>query len=296
VISPVHIRDLKGDEMSDDAALVNTALQGPRSRQILCDLLGSDHERDRLNRLQRTRFMETIIERMEVMISRTGYTGEEVGYEILMHPADAVVLWKLLLDAGAKFGLKPVGLGARDSLRIEAGLPLHGSELAGQFNISPIEAGFGPYVKFHKSFFVGRNELLRAMHANHETNARHAASVSHTSHTSYGFNRAVVRFRMLTRGARIAKSGDPVISGRTQRMIGRVTSCAVDAEGVQIGMACVDRQYAREEVKIGIVPLSSGSRTTLKSVTELAAGDRFPLPVEAVILSRFPEKRRMGPA
>jgi glycine hydroxymethyltransferase len=265
--SEVTIRDLKGKKMPEDEALVDIAVQGPESLHILSGLVRAEVEQGRLNRLQKMRFIETELDGMDILVSRAGYTGEEIGYELFVHPVDAPRLWSLVLDAGKRFGVMPVGLGARDSLRTEAGLPLHGNELAGPHNISPIEAGFGPYVKFHKAFFIGRNALLQKMRSS---------------------KMAVGRFRMLSRGVRIVKTGDIVVSGRSQRMIGHVTSCAVDGEGIQIGLAYVDAQYAREEVRIGIISASTAGRERSKSITELELGDRFPLHVEAVMLSRFP--------
>ena len=267
----VNIRDLKSRDVPAEEALVDIALQGPESLKILKELAPDDRERGRLGQLQKTRFIETGLDDLDAIVSRTGYTGEEIGYEIFVHPVDAPRFWNLLLDAGRKYGLRPVGLGARDSLRTEAGLPLHGHELAGLHNISPVEAGFGPYVKLHKAFFIGRNALIQKMRVS---------------------KMAVARFRMLSRGVRIAKPGDIVISGRTQRMIGHVTSCAVNGEGFQIGMAYVDAQYAREDVRVGIIPESSNGKGKVKSIMELDVGDRFPLPVEAVMLSRFPEGTR----
>ncbi len=266
ILAEVTIQDLKGEGLPNSEALVDVALQGPESLEVLRKLLSSDGERSRLDRLEKTKFMETALGGIDVIVSRTGYTGEEFGYELFVSPGKAPRLWNLLLHEGKNFGIKPIGLGARDSLRTEVGLPLHGHELAGLHNISPIEAGFGPYVKFHKAFFIGRDALLKGMQ---------------------DMGMAVARFRMTSRGVRIAKPGDIVLSSRTQRVIGNVTSCAVDAEGVQVGMAYVNAQFAREDVRIGIIPAqgreASGSRG------ELAIGDRFPLPAEAVVLSRFPE-------
>ena len=265
--SEVTIRDLKGKKMPEDEALIDIALQGPESLHVLSELARVEVERGRLHRLQKMRFIETELDGLDIVVSRAGYTGEELGYELFVHPVDAPRLWSLVLDAGKRFGLMPVGLGGRDSLRTEAGLPLHGHELAGPHNISPIEAGFGPYVKFHKAFFIGRNALLQKTRAS---------------------KMAVGRFRMFSRGVRIAKPGDIVVSGRSQRIIGHVTSCAVNGEGIQIGMAYVDAQYAREDVRIGIISASTAGRERSKSITELELGDRFPLPVEAIMLSRFP--------
>jgi glycine cleavage system aminomethyltransferase T len=211
--------------------------------------------------------METTLSGIDVIVSRTGYTGEEFGFELFIDPNKAPSLWDLLLQEGKKYYIKPIGLGARDSLRTEVGLPLHGHELAGQYNISPIEAGFGPYVKFHKPFFIGRDALLKGMSKR---------------------QMAVARFRMTSKGVRIAKPGDIVLSSRTQRVIGNVTSCAVDAEGVQVGMAYVNTQFTREDVSIGIIPARSREASGARG--DLAIGDRFPLPAEAVVLSRFPER------
>jgi glycine hydroxymethyltransferase len=263
----VKIRDLKAGSVPAGEALLDIALQGPRSLDTLKMLAANDAERERLGRVQKTRFIETEFDGLEVIVSRTGYTGEEIGFELFVHPVDAPRLWNLILDAGKTHGLKPAGLGARDSLRTEAGLPLHGHELAGPHDITPLEAGFGPYVKFHKAFFIGRDALIRKM----------------------GESRmAVARFRMLSRGVRISKPDDIVISSRTQRMIGRVSSCSVDGKGFQIGMVYIDGQYTREGVRIEIVPDSSKTRGMEKAIADLDLGDRFPLPVEAVILDRFP--------
>jgi glycine hydroxymethyltransferase len=267
VPAEVALRDLKAKGLPDDEALIDIALQGPASLEILCETASDYRERSGLQQLQKTKFIETKLAGFDVIVSSTGYTGEEIGYEMFLHPAHAPLFWSILLEEGKRFGIKPVGLGARDSLRTEAGLPLYGHELAGSHNISPIEAGFGSYVKFHKAFFIGRTALLKRMRES---------------------NMAVARFRMLSKGVRIAKPRDIVISERTQKMIGHVTSCAVDGEGIQVGMAYVDAQYAREDVRIGIISASTAGRERSKSITELELGERFPLPVEAIILGRFP--------
>jgi glycine hydroxymethyltransferase len=267
ILEGVSIRDLKGGGVPADEALVDVALQGPESLNVLRKLLSSEGERSRLERLEKTKFMESTLDGIDVIVSRTGYTGEETGYELFVSPGKAPRLWNLLIDGGKKFGIKPVGLGARDSLRTEMGLPLHGHELAGRYNISPVEAGFGPYVKFHKAFFIGRDALLKGI-----------SKVQMT----------VARFRMASKGVRIAKPGDIVLSSRTQKVVGNVTSCAVDAEGVQVGMAYVNVQSAREGVRIGIIPAQTREASGTRE--DLQIGDRFPLPSEAVVLSRFPER------
>ncbi len=94
---------------------------------------------------------------IEVWFGRTGYTGED-GFEIFVKANKAEALWNLLLERGKKFGIEPCGLGARDTLRLEAGLPLYGHELDDE--TSPIEAGLGWSVKPDKGEFSGREKIL----------------------------------------------------------------------------------------------------------------------------------------
>ena len=117
----------------------------------------------------------------DVVISRTGYTGERIAYELFVHPEHSPKFWESLLKAGEIYGLKPCGLAARDSTRTEAGLPLYGHELAGPMALSPADAGFGSYVKTWKPFFIGRGSYIS------QENAR---------------NRSIVRFRMNEKGVR----------------------------------------------------------------------------------------------
>ncbi len=142
----------KGVELqdrSDEMGMV--ALQGPKSFQIL-KKLGFD-----LGSLERFQFRETQLDRIEVMLSRTGYTGED-GCEIFLANQDLPALWENLLAAGRPLGLVPVGLGARDTLRLEMGYALYGHEL--NETISPLEAGLGWVIKFQAGDFLGRDALL----------------------------------------------------------------------------------------------------------------------------------------
>jgi glycine hydroxymethyltransferase len=145
---------------------VDLALQGPASLAILQSLTDDPRLKDRLGRVPKTGLIECIWgeearESFDLVISRTGYTGEEIGYEIFVHPDRALAFWEALLEAGEPFGLQPCGLACRDSTRTEAGLPLYGHELAGPYDISPTGAGFGSYVKLHKPYFIGRAAHLR---------------------------------------------------------------------------------------------------------------------------------------
>ena len=268
------LRNLK-DPSSGRAQRVDLALQGPNSLRILQSLTEDARTKGRLGRLRRTEFMEVVLSDFDLIVSRTGYTGEEIGYELFVHPEGAAALWNTLLAIGEPFGIRPAGLGARDAARIEAGLPLYGHELAGPYSISPMEAGFAPYVKFHKPYFIGRRALLEA-----EPNR----------------SRKVVRFCMHAKGVKMVRTGDPVV-GRAGACIGHVTSCGLDLEGVQVGMACIERRYAEEGTPLWIFPLPQMKRMASgKPPEELVVGDRTSLPNEAVVVSRFPEKTGSPPA
>ncbi len=256
------LRNLKDPSAGKDMR-VDMALQGPASFHILMTLADRDGK-EILKRLRRTELAELTLDGMDLIVARTGYTGEEWGYEIFVHPDDAPRLWNLLLEKGKPFGIKPAGLGARDSTRTEAGLPLYGHELAGPFNIDPIEAGFAPYVKFHKPYFIGRKAII-------EKEAKRT--------------REIIRFRMNRKGVPRPEPGDPVISQRGD-YIGVVTSCAIDTEGYLTGMALIDRRHAREGNQIGIFAGRSRQRE-IKPVDKLSPGDSVPLPEWATILPRF---------
>lgn len=128
------------------------ALQGPHSFALL-EKLDFD-----LKRLKRFEFCETQLASCPLWISRTGYTGEE-GCEIFLPNAYLEKIWKALLEAGAKEGLEPIGLGARDTLRLEMGYPLYGHEISESIN--PFEAGLAWVVKMNKPDFIGKAALQK---------------------------------------------------------------------------------------------------------------------------------------
>ena len=139
------------ENLSDDYAQM--AIQGPLAEQILQKL--TDFE---LHSIKYYWFQANVeIAGKTAIISRTGYTGED-GFEIYLSPADAIDVWEAILEAGGE-DIAPIGLGARDSLRFEAKLPLYGQELGP--DISPLEARLGIFVKFDCGDFIGREALLR---------------------------------------------------------------------------------------------------------------------------------------
>ena len=159
VTAPATIRNLKDPANGPDCK-VDIAFQGPAALPTLQDMAEDARTSAALQRLRRTDLIEVELAGIPLVIARTGYTGEDIGYEIFVHPDQAVDLWNTILEKGEPYGVKPTGLAARDSTRTEFGLPLYGHELAGSLNIAPIEAGFPGYVKFHKPFFIGRDALL----------------------------------------------------------------------------------------------------------------------------------------
>lgn len=141
-------------DRSDATALI--ALQGPKAFDIL-DRAGADAAK--LRELRPFGFRDAVVCNLHTTVARTGYTGED-GVEIFVGWDDAPALWSQLLALGADLGLKPVGLGARDTLRMEAKLPLYGQEI--DDTIHPLEAGLGWVVKLDKGEFVGRSALVAA--------------------------------------------------------------------------------------------------------------------------------------
>jgi len=247
---PVTLRDLRGE-------VVDLALQGPRSRAILSSLL-SRAERHRLVALRRTEFGEFRVGKVPVLCARTGYTGEPVGYEILVSGSAAESVWEEILGAGRAHGLQPIGLAARDSLRTEAGLPLCGHELAGEHRILPHEAGFAPYVKLHKPFFVGRAAYLRALE---------------------NWSREVVRFSIPGGGRPVRPGAAVVDAGGT--VVGWVTSC-VALDGGQVGMALLHRRGTPPDTALGF--LVGAERGLPQGLT---VGAKLPVAVWGRVVPRF---------
>jgi aminomethyltransferase len=139
-------------DRTDDYALI--AIQGPRAAAILAPLSSAD-----LAEVKYYASYPAEVAGRSVLLARTGYTGED-GFEIFTAPQDAEHLWAELSQAGAADGLIPAGLAARDTLRLEAGMPLYGNELG--TDVTPFDAGLGRVVKLEKpGGFVGRDALAR---------------------------------------------------------------------------------------------------------------------------------------
>jgi aminomethyltransferase len=201
------------------------AVQGPKALELLAPLVrGFD-----LLGLKAFHCIETELLNTKVIIARTGYTGED-GVEIFVKTDRTVDLWRLLLEHGAPYGVMPCGLGARDSLRLEAALPLHGHELAP--DISALESGLGWIVKFDKGDFIGKQALL--------------------AQKEQGLKRKLVGFVLTDAG--VARQGDLLVSSEGGEQIGVVTS-GTKTPTVQksLGMALVATQYAAVDSKLSCV-------------------------------------------
>ena len=142
--------DVSVEDISDSVAQL--ALQGPLAKEIMLRFVSENDLPAKYYYFNK----EVIISGMKCLVSQTGYTGE-FGYEIYLSNEDAPKMWNLLLSTGKDQGLIPCGLGARDTLRLEAAMPLYGHEM--DDNISPLEAGLNFGVKMKKEDFVGKQAL-----------------------------------------------------------------------------------------------------------------------------------------
>lgn len=262
---PVEIVNLKDPALGAERR-VDLALQGPASFAILEAAAKNPAMLAKLRQKKRFEFVEGSIDGIDALVSTTGYTGEKEGFEILLHPDSLRQIWKLLLEAGEPFGLKPCGLGARDSTRTEAGFPLWGHELAGDHDVTPFEAGYGGSVKLHKPFFVGRGAMLR-----HEQ-AR---------------TREIVRFKIEGEGKRLVRAGNPIVGG-DGKYLGVVTSCTQVGKE-QVGLALIDKRSATRGTNLYFyrLPPSADRLPPPKRMDQLKRGDSVLLPDVGQVVKRF---------
>ena len=214
------VPDVEVRNASDDTALL--ALQGPRAQEILQKLTSVE-----LGKLKYFFFVEGNVVGIDCCISRTGYTGED-GFEIYISPQHAATLWNALLEAGAPVGLQPCGLGARDTLRLEAKMALYGQDIDDRHTV--LEADLSWIVKLEKREFIGREVLVRQK--------------------AEGISRKLVGFEMLGRG--IARPHYTMVKGG--KPIGEVTSGGpAPSLGKNVGLGYVAVQYATIGTEFDIV-------------------------------------------
>lgn len=209
----------EAENLSDKYAML--ALQGPESKKILTQLTDID-----LNSLDYYRFREAKVAGIEMIISRTGYTGE-LGYELYFQPDSAEKIWDELLEAGTDFGLQPCGLGARDTLRLEKMYALYGNDIDEKTN--PYEAGLSWTVAVNKGDFIGREKLVEI--------------------EEKCCQRKLSPFKITGRG--VARHGYDIFAGELK--IGEVTSGSYSPTLEQgIGLAYLKSEYTEPGTEIEI--------------------------------------------
>lgn len=207
------------EDRSDETALV--ALQGRNASQCLQTLTGID-----LTTMDYYRFMAGKVAGIPTIISRTGYTGE-IGFELYVEAKDGADVWNAVYEATNAIGGKPIGLGARDTLRLEARLCLYGNDI--DETTTPLEAGLRWTVDFDKGSFIGREALIRQADA--------------------GIKRRLMGFQMLDRS--VARTHHAVY--RNDQCIGEVTSGApAPSLKYNIGLTYLPIEMSKINTKIEI--------------------------------------------
>lgn len=200
------------------------AIQGPKAAVILKKITKAD-----LTPIKTYWFTEgTVCDGIPAILARTGYTGED-GFEVYVPWNDGPKVWRALLDAGKAEGIKPVGLGARDTLRLEMKYPLYGNELTDETN--PLEANLGWVVKMEKADFVGKDALVEAK--------------------GRGLTRQLVGIQLTGRG--IPRHGYTIYSADGSEKLGEVTS-GTQAPSVNqpIGIGYVRLDHAAVGTKLTV--------------------------------------------
>lgn len=212
--------------ISDNVAMC--AVQGPKAEKTLQQISTQD-----LSKIGRFKCGRSTIAEVDVLLSRTGYTGED-GFEVFIwntsvdRPENAVKFWNAVLEAGKNFGIEPCGLGARDTLRLEAGLCLYGNDI--DENTTPLEAGLGFVVKLQKEDFIGKSALLKQK--------------------GEGVKRKRVGIKMLDQG--IPRLGFGLHSA-TGGQIGRLTSGTFSPLlKIGVGMGYVEASQAQEGTLLNV--------------------------------------------
>lgn len=203
--------------------IAQLALQGPLAQKILQQVADIS-----LDDLKFYYFEENVkIGKYKVILSRTGYTGED-GFEIYTDIQSAAQIWQLLMKEGEKHGLKPAGLGARDTLRFEASLPLYGNELSKE--ITPYEAGIGLFVKLDKEDFVGKKALAKQKED--------------------GLQRKIIGFELDKKG--VTRHGYEVFNEDNEPIGVVTTGYYLKSNNRSIGLALVDAKYSKLGTKLQI--------------------------------------------
>ncbi|MFQ5901279.1 MAG: glycine cleavage system aminomethyltransferase GcvT, partial [Thermodesulfobacteriota bacterium] len=216
-----RIGDKEVEIVDKSDSFAQIALQGPLSESVLQGVCKDD-----LSLLKYYRFIISDVAGASSIISRTGYTGED-GFELYMPAESSREVWRELLKKGAECGIRPCGLGARDTLRLEMGYPLYGHELGEDIN--PFEAGLGWVVKLNKGTFIGKKALEEVQRK--------------------GIEKRIVGFKMLDKG--IPRAGYKLFSGGKD--VGYVTSGTMSPSiNIAIGMGFVRTTFPGIDQEIAV--------------------------------------------
>ncbi len=233
--------NVKIEEISDDVTMF--AVQGPNAEETLQKISTED-----LSKIERFKCAHSRLANVDAFLSRTGYTGED-GFEVfiwnasLTNPDKAIKLWNAILEAGKTFGIEPCGLGARDTLRLEAGMCLYGNDI--DENTTPLEAVLGFVVKLQKENFIGKEALLKQKNE--------------------GIKRKRVGIRIIEQG--IPRPNYEIYSDKGEN-IGRITSGTFSPLlKCGVGMAYIQTSQAQE-----------GNIINVKIRDKLAKGKIVPFP------------------
>ncbi len=211
--------DLTVEDRSDEIGLL--ALQGPRAQEMLAPLTDLN-----LDEIAYYHFAEGTVSGRSATISRTGYTGED-GFELYVHHSDTVAVWNALFEHGGGAGLLPIGLGARDSLRLEVGFALYGNDL--DEDHTPLAGRLGWLVKLDKGDFSGRDALLQQK--------------------ELGIPHRLVGIRLTERG--FPRPGYPIVHEGDD--VGSVTSGTVSPSlGYGVAMGYVPTELSSPDTEVGI--------------------------------------------
>ena len=215
-----NFEDVIAEDISRSYGML--AIQGPNAEKFL-----QSQVKTPLSKLSYYSFLTAMIGDMNVIISRTGYTGED-GFEIYCKWRETAALWDLFMTKSRSYGIKPIGLAARDTLRLEMRYPLHGSDI--DEKISPMEAGLGWAIDFDKEGgFIGKEALLKQK--------------------VEGIKRRLVGIKLTERG--IPRTGYKVFSGDDE--VGEFTSGAISPTlNVGVGLAYIQKEYAKPDTTLTV--------------------------------------------
>ncbi|MBN2063508.1 MAG: hypothetical protein JW745_01810 [Sedimentisphaerales bacterium] len=259
------IRDLRAESSGEDRRLV-LPVQGPKSTEVIASLLGDAGQKANFVNLGSFGICEVNIAGGPAFICRTGYCGCQVGYEFLVHPDRVEALWDAILVAGKDVGLLPCGLGSRDSLRVEAGLPLYGHELEGEHGISPFQAGYGWAVALDKSWFVGCEAV---------------------SQKAANFDMRIYRLELDgSKGVRPVREHDGILNAAGV-CVGQVLSSA-GVNGTQVVMALCQNNTFKAGDKVGGYYVARNERHIKQGKPERCQiGTEYPAELSGVVTKRF---------